>query len=334
MTKIPKPIQRGQSYRIHLMIDGQRYSCTRDTARECEQWAAKKILESKASVSVDNKSTLSLNALISNYIDKVSKNKKGAKIEYIKLQALVRNYPWLVSLRVVDVTPQDLTKWRNDRQRKISDATVLREISLLRAVFSYAVKELFIINTNPFTQVSKPKQPPARKRRISDDEIESILLACDYQRGDKPTQSMHYIAWSFLFCIETAIRRGELLSIKTKDIHPKHFRLHDTKNGSNRDVPMTNAAITMLTWLDLSGNKIVPLTVNAFKLSWQRAQVRAGVVDLNFHDTRHEAASRLALKLPVHVLAKITGHKDINTLQNTYYNPTIAELTEMLNAID
>ena len=36
-------------------------------------------------------------------------------------------------------------------------------------------------------------------------------------------------------------------------------------------------------------------------------------------------------KLPVKVLAKITGHKTIGILINTYYNPDAQDLVEMFN---
>lgn len=53
-----------------------------------------------------------------------------------------------------------------------------------------------------------------------------------------------------------------------------------------------------------------------------------------FHDTRHEAITRMVnnQKLPVEILAKVTGHKTINVLVNTYYNPTASEIAKMLNA--
>ena len=46
--KLPKARKRGDAYRIELMFDGKRYSATRDTEKECEQWAAIKMLELKA----------------------------------------------------------------------------------------------------------------------------------------------------------------------------------------------------------------------------------------------------------------------------------------------
>ena len=46
--KMPKAVKRGESYRIKIMIAGKTYSVTKDTVKECEQWAAQKMLEAKA----------------------------------------------------------------------------------------------------------------------------------------------------------------------------------------------------------------------------------------------------------------------------------------------
>lgn len=40
-----KPVKRGDAWRITVRYLGKRYTATRDTANECEQWAAKKLLE-------------------------------------------------------------------------------------------------------------------------------------------------------------------------------------------------------------------------------------------------------------------------------------------------
>lgn len=53
---------------------------------------------------------------------------------------------------------------------------------------------------------------------------------------------------------------------------------------------------------------------------------------IRFHDTRHEALSRLAKKIhnPMD-LAKISGHKDVNILMNVYYNPDNTHLADLLD---
>lgn len=40
-----KPVKRGDAWHITVRYLGKRYTATRDTASECEQWAAKKLLE-------------------------------------------------------------------------------------------------------------------------------------------------------------------------------------------------------------------------------------------------------------------------------------------------
>ena len=53
---------------------------------------------------------------------------------------------------------------------------------------------------------------------------------------------------------------------------------------------------------------------------------------IRFHDTRHEALSRMAQKIhnPM-TLAKISGHQDVKILLNTYYNPQGEDLAGLLD---
>lgn len=53
------------------------------------------------------------------------------------------------------------------------------------------------------------------------------------------------------------------------------------------------------------------------------------LVDLHFHDLRHEATSRLAEKLQMHELMKVTGHKSSSMLSR-YYHPRAEDLASKL----
>ncbi|WP_420911992.1 tyrosine-type recombinase/integrase [Muribacter muris] len=55
-----------------------------------------------------------------------------------------------------------------------------------------------------------------------------------------------------------------------------------------------------------------------------------GNEDLHFHDSRREALSRLAKKVDVMTLAKISGHRDIKILLNTYYAPDMADIAKSI----
>lgn len=54
------------------------------------------------------------------------------------------------------------------------------------------------------------------------------------------------------------------------------------------------------------------------------------MVDLHFHDLRHEATTRLADKLDMHELMKVTGHKSTRML-GRYYHPRAADLAKKLD---
>jgi integrase len=53
------------------------------------------------------------------------------------------------------------------------------------------------------------------------------------------------------------------------------------------------------------------------------------LVDLHFHDLRHEGTSRLADKLAMHELMKVTGHKSSRMLSR-YYHPKASDLAAKL----
>ena len=80
-------------------------------------------------------------------------------------------------------------------------------------------------------------------------------------------------------------------------------------------------------------NCLVPVPLSTFKDAWASIKNESNINHIRFHDTRHEAITRMVRnrKLPVEVLAKITGHKTINILINTYYNPNAQDLVEMFN---
>lgn len=53
------------------------------------------------------------------------------------------------------------------------------------------------------------------------------------------------------------------------------------------------------------------------------------LLDLHFHDLRHEATSRLAEKLQMHELMKVTGHMS-SSMISRYYHPRAEDLASKL----
>ncbi len=333
--KIPKPQKRGSSWRIEFMLNGSRHSATFDTPIEAKEWAAREIIRLKDEakrLALGELPKHTLKELCELYCQKVSKFKKGYYSERIRLYKFLENYPKLAEKNISDITAKDLIIWRNDRLTLVTTSTINREITLLSAIFTYAIKELLWLDNNPFAKVTRPKPLPPRNRRISQDEINKILALCNYQLGQKPITRRHFTAWCFLFAIETAMRMGEILSMTWDNVYTDYVRLPDTKNGTERHVPLLNSAVELLELAKgLDKDRVMPLPSDSLKTFFRRVTTEANIEDLHFHDTRHEACTRLAQLLDIEDLSKVTGHKSIGILINTYYNPTASEIAKKMN---
>ena len=115
------------------------------------------------------------------------------------------------------------------------------------------------------------------------------------------------------------MRRGELLALNWGHVRSENRTcyLPVTKNGSSREIPLSLKGLQILHELPRSFNsRVFPLSATALRGLWSRAIRRAGLIDLRFHDLRHEATSRFYEKgLNVMEVAAITGHKDLRMLQ-------------------
>lgn len=303
--------------------------------------------EQKRQSRLKDLSEMSFSDLIRLYMEKVTPHKKGGAVEVTVLNGYIKAFPRLMKKPVNQLGQLDMIQFRDERLKKVKGATVARDLGLLGAVFKYARQELRIMTESPLHDIAKPKQSPSRNRRISQDEIDRILDAFKYDGISQPVTKKQQTAWVFLFAIETAMRASEITNLKWADVYDRHVELEITKNGTARKVPLSKRAIELLSYMrgihetDVCTvkNLVAKGEVGGNGLSTIFNQVvkrELKINDLTFHDTRHEAISRMVKtsKLPVEVLAKITGHKTIGILINTYYNPDIEELADHLHRED
>lgn len=293
--------------------------------------------QKKKADKIQKLSCISFGELITKYIDEVAPSHKGADKEISRLRKIINDYPKLMQKPITDINQLDMIELRNDRLSKVSSSTVGRDLGVLGGVFKYARQELRIIKTNPLMDVAKPTQAPHRERRITQEEINTILIGFNYDATYQPLTKRQQVAWAFLFALETAMRASEITNMQWYNVYEDHVLLPDTKNGTARKVPLSRRAIQLLELMKgLDNDKVLTISDRSNALShdfWLVVSNKLGITDLNFHDTRHEATTRLAKKLPIQDLAKVTGHKDLKMLMR-YYNPTVQELALRLNEDD
>lgn len=171
----------------------------------------------------------------------------------------------------------------------------------------------------PLKDLKRPKNPPPRFRRIAEHEIQQLCIVLGYREDIEIKLKRQFVGVAFLFAIETAMRAGEICILTKKLIDAKAAVAHlpDTKNSYPRDVPLSPKAIELLKQLPESEHEDAPLfqlTAQTLDANFRKYCKRTNIDDLHFHDTRHEAITRLASKLDVLDLTRVTGHRDLKQL--------------------
>lgn len=310
--------KRFGKWRVEVRRKGKYESASFATRQEASAWALEN--DSKASGGIVTGKTLG--QAFEKYGDEVSPTKKGARWELLRLKKWKNDEIYHVLLS--NLTALDFREWV-DRQTT-SAGSINRELNLLGAVLKACI-EWGWLKDSPLRGFSRPKPPPHRERRISADEIKGVLAALGYE--GRIENKNHEIAVAFLLALETAMRKSEILGLTRERVFNHHAHLPDTKNGTKRDVPLSKEAIRLLGLLPKSG-KLFSVSSGTADALFRKAVKRSGIVGLTFHDTRHEAITRLARKLDVLDLARMVGHNDPRSLK-IYYNPTPEEIAKRLD---
>ncbi|MBB2930993.1 tyrosine-type recombinase/integrase [Paraburkholderia silvatlantica] len=331
--------KRGSTWRAEVAKGGIRESKTFDTKAEAVTWATQLEAEIDAGRRRSySKVQKTLADAFDEYLEKVSPGKGKHEWNKTRLEFFREELEFVGAL-IRKVRPEDISAWRDKRLKIVKASTVNRDLNLLSAVFQSAQEEWKWIHANPVREVKRPEDPPPRRRRVSDEEARVMARALGLtDEGDVAT-IQQYTAIAFLIAIETGMRQGEIVGLIWSNVHlaNRYVHLPKTKNGDARDVPLSTRAVALFERLPkVAGEaRCFPVSQGSVDALWRK--VRAKVVkerpefaDLNFHDSRHEATTRLARRLNVLALARMIGHRNIQSLM-IYYDETAAELAARLD---
>lgn len=304
--------KRGDRWHVQIRRRG-RQSVTRSflLKSDAEAWARQQELQvDRQALPTAHKSLRGLTVadVVSRYRDEVVPRKRGADREALLINAFLR-HP-LARLSLTDLTTGAVSAYCSERLKRVKPSTINRELDILRHAFTVAQKcwDLPIIE-NAFASVTRPKQSPPRERRLAPGERERLAQACLQCRNPS-------IPFLVELAVETGMRRGELLRARWADVsfEKRTLVIPITKNGHSRTIPLSTAAVAILSEVrarGLSSQFVLPITEDMAKMAWKRIVKRAKLVNLRFHDLRHEAISGFFERgLSVPEVALISGHRD------------------------
>lgn len=315
---------------VSVCVNGVRRAKSFSNKAKAKSWALE--TESMLSGLKEGFSTTeTLHRLFERYAEEVSPTKRGERWELMRLKRFSNHFD---NIKLIDLKTEHIQSFINLRLKSVANGSVNRELNLLGDCLRHA-RRWNLMAHNPMQNVLRPKDPPARDRLLSEQEIDLLLIEMECHENRPMTMQKQRAAMAMLFAIETAMRAGELCSL-----YPRHINrdtrvalLERTKNGDRRYVPLSARALSLLDELDrwhLENEPLFNFSKSELLSATFRKYVRkAGIENLTFHDTRHEAITRLSKKLDVLALARMVGHRNINQLQ-TYYNESAEELAKRL----
>ena len=317
-------IKTPNGYRAQIYVSGIRENKRFRTKREAEAWAAARETELRAGAKTLPKNKYSLKDALERYSKEISSGKRGRRWEQIRILAFIDHEVLQAKRLICEFTPDEMGKWRDARLAVVSPATVLREISLLSAIFEIVRLEWRWINENPMSDMGKPQKPDHREVTITPSQIRLMLRALNY--GAQKTQSVtQAVAVCFLLALRTGMRATEITSLTWSNVRSDYLILPITKTKP-RHVPLTAKAHRVLTKMKgfdpVNVFSMEPQTRDAL---FRRARTRAGLSGFTFHDARHTAATWLAPRMDILDLCKMFGWSDPKQAM-TYYNPTASQI--------
>ena len=231
--------------------------------------------------------SITLREVLIQYRNTVSIHKKGHEIEKYKINKLSK-YP-ISNNNIAELNALKLTEFREYLIKNYSAGSVNKYLTLISLALEYAEQILGIyIPNNPMRFISRVKEPEF-KGQVIEPEEEALLLKHAEQ------SKLKWLKAAIIMGIDCGVRRGELLKLKYSDIDFSRNTalLRDTKNGSNREIGLSQRAIQEIRKLPISINgEIFPIKrYDTFNFYFNQLQRRTGI-NKRFHDCRHTFASR------------------------------------------
>lgn len=322
---IPHPIPHTVAYirkyrtgwRAEVQKHGMRASFLADTKREAQAWALAKEAELEA---LKKSKGMTFSAAATKYLETVSQHKAEGATDWERRRFDDFGEFFGPATNLPEIDSARIGEWRDHRLQAVSPSTVLRERSLLQHLFQIACDEWRVIDGNPFRGVRFPAHNPPRHRVWTWQLIKRVLRAPNRNARELEAIKAFHIA------LHTGMRLSEILSA---ELVGKVAVLERDKTSGKASPPVK-----------------VPLPRKGAALfaKYGRFTIRADIASatfsdltdellidgLTFHDSRASALTWLARRMDVMTLARISRHKNLRTLMETYYRETAEQIAARL----
>ena len=192
------------------------------------------------------------------------------------------------ALRITKSFADGFRQARHQHNPSIKDATINRDLSVLRHVLYWAVDEQ-LLAANPLARMKMARERRTRRQVLSVAEEQSLIAA-----AKKHLYTMTIMA------LDTGMRRGEITSQRWEDVDFAQkvlFVTHSkTPEGESREIPLTARLHNYLLEHRKAEGLVIDFhgrPVRIVKRTWKTALKNAQIRHVRFHDLRHTFNTRM-----------------------------------------
>lgn len=256
--------------------------------------------------------SMTFKVLADRYLRLVSAQKRGYLSERYRIATLKQFFG---KYRLSDLTAEHAERFKIERSKVVSPATVNREVGNLKHIIRMGIAWKYL-QANSFASVKLLHVPGRPERVLGEDEEVKLLAACDKVRSP-------HLRPIVILALNTGMRKGEILSLtwpQVDFVRRALFIFNAKSENGRRQIPLNDTVQALLTSLPRKrGSQFVfPSPRNPgqrmrdHKVGFAAAVRHAKIPHIRFHDLRHTFASRLVLAgTDLVTVQKLSGHARI-----------------------
>jgi integrase len=304
-------------WRAEVQRHGQRTSFAAPTKREVQQWAIR--MEAEADGLKTSKGMTFAQAA-AKYVLTVSRDKAPGASDWEERRFAEMAEFFREDAKLSSINSDRIGAWRDWRLEQVSASTVLRDRSLLQNLFQTAVDEWKVIASNPFKGVRFPSHNPPRHQIWTWQLIKRVLRA--QNRNQREVECIK----AFHIALHTGMRLNEIPAAKLDG--KVAVLVRDKTSGKASPpvkVPLARKGAELFA-------KYQPFTLapDIASATFSDLTDELLIDGLTFHDSRASALTWLSRRYDVMTLARISRHKNLRTLMDSYYRETAEQIAARL----
>lgn len=316
------------AYTAHIVIKRggeivHRESETFDRKQAANAWIGKREAELKSPGGLDRKEDPTLAAAIDHFIAESKRAVLGTKAQVLKS---IRNSD-LGEIKCSGITSKKLIAFAKDLTRNVEPQTCGNYFSHLSSVFTVArpawgyplAKQEFEDAVVVLKQLGLIQKGAERDRRPTLEELDKLMEHFGQVIGFRPSSlPMQKI---IAFAIFATRRQEEITLLRWDDLEDDRILVRDMKHpgdkkGNNVYCELTLEALAIIQSMPREDERIFPCSADAISAAFTRACKFLEILDLRFHDLRHEGISRLfEMGRTIPQAAAVSGHRSWTSLK-------------------